>query len=155
FRLAKLSNSPDDGSEATANIAAALRGTSADHPLRAERLKLWDEAVEFLSNSDMGFDIRGKTTNAEIVALKKEIAYWASEGDSANQAELLKDLYAMYHSRYRSSNTTSEAILAKAALMEAIELTPEEDEETLALRLRTVAFLCSELYRNSFDPKYL
>jgi hypothetical protein len=147
--------SPNDGSEASSNIAAALRNSRADDPARPERLRLRQEIFEFLSTSDVGFDVRGRTTNAEIAAQKKEIEYCASEGNAAGQAELLRDLAMMYYGRYQSAEALRELVASKDTMRTAIEVTPEDDEQNTAIRLRTAAFICCELFRETDDVEHL
>ncbi|KAK2768526.1 hypothetical protein FQN54_000382 [Arachnomyces sp. PD_36] len=155
FYLTKITESADDGCEASSNIRSALRSTPNNDPARPERMKLWKECVDFLSDT-VGFDVRGKVTNAEIKAAKQGIRNPnADEGSSAAKAKLLEDLAFKYDARYQSGGVTSEAIAAINALAESIQLTPEDEYETRVHRLRTIAFFYRDLYRETFNPNYL
>ena len=154
FHLTQITQSPDDGSEASSNIRGALQCTPNDDPARPERLQLWDECFKFLSNT-VGFDVRGRTTNAEIKAQKRKILFWASEQDPAYQAKLLEELSFMYYDRYQSGQRMSEAIAATDTMKEAIELTPEDQQKELVHRLQTIAFTFDELYKETGNTKYL
>jgi hypothetical protein len=154
FHLTKITESPDDGSEASSNIKAALQCTPNDDPTRPERLRLWDECFKFLSDT-VGFDVRGRTTNAEIKEQKKKISFWASEQDPVYQAKLLEELSSMYYERYQSGQKICEAIAATETMKEAIELTPEDQHKELAHRLRIIAFTYDELYKDTDNTKYL
>ena len=154
FHLTKITGSPNDGSEASSNIRAALQRTPNDNPARPERMKLWDECFKFLSNT-IGFDVRGRTTNAEIKAQKKKISFWASEQDPTHQARLLEELSFMYFGRYQSGERIGEAIAATDTMKEAIELTPEDQHKELVHRLQTISFTFDGLYKNTGNTEYL
>ncbi|KAF2184896.1 hypothetical protein K469DRAFT_750735 [Zopfia rhizophila CBS 207.26] len=153
YQLTKITESFDHGSEASSNIRRALQNTPSSDPARPGREKLFEECFDFLSNS-VGFDIRDRATNAEVKAKTREISL-ASRQDPAHQAELLTELSLMYYGRYESGEATRDAVAAKDTLKEAIELTPDGDDENLASRLRLIAFICDQLYWEKDNPEYL
>lgn len=154
FHLTKITESSSDGSEASSNIRGALQSTPNDDPARPERMKLSNECFDLLSDT-VGFDFRGKSTNAEIKAKKYEISLSESGEHSAAKAKLLEELAFMRFDRYQSEQTTSEAISAKNALEEAVQSTPENDYQKQVHRLRTIAFFCHNIYKEMDKPRYL
>lgn len=69
FALVKRTNSQDYGGEVSGHLRGCLHLTPKSHPARVEREEFFEVCFEWLSNNDqVGYDFRGRPTNAEIAA---------------------------------------------------------------------------------------
>ena len=153
YSLTKVTESPADGSEASTNLRQAVQSTPRDDPALTERSNLSRECIDFLSES-IGYDVRGKPTNADIKRKKGEI-FIASRQYPTQKPKLLAELSWMYFERYRSGEEISDAVDATTTLKEAVDLTPASDHKNLVSHLRSIAIMNKELYQENYDPRYL
>ncbi|GIJ90123.1 hypothetical protein Asppvi_009073 [Aspergillus pseudoviridinutans] len=147
FSLVKKTNSQDHGAEVSGHLRGCLHLTPKDHPARAQREEFSQTCFHWLSRNDRtGYDIRGRPTNAEIVAQRHQIAQFGDGRDPSELARLYNQLAMMYWTRYESNERTSEAKSAIEAMKDAARLTPDNEEEEAVDRLRMVGFFACELW---------
>lgn len=150
--LTQISGSSEDGSETTRNLRRSLKYTPMNDPTRPQRLEKFSEACDYLSKS-VGLDIRDRTTRAEIAAHKLKLSH--IPGEDTDKARILKELSFYYYDRYESGLAIKEGIKGKNIMIEAVNLTPEENHEDVVERVRTVAFMCYGIFKETDNPKYL
>ncbi|KAL4868984.1 hypothetical protein BDV12DRAFT_196784 [Aspergillus spectabilis] len=153
--LTKITQDPEDGSEASSHLQGSLQLTPGGHPSRSERLAFWRECADYLSeNNNLGLDIRGRPTRAEIYAMSHCINK-VIDDNPEEAARLYKQKAFMYYARYQSGEKSGEADDAIDMLIESVNYTPPEDQEQCIERRRTIAIICDEVFSQSDLPRFL
>lgn len=156
FALVKRTNSQDHGCEVSGHLRACLCLTPKIHPARAQREEFWKGCVDWLSNNDeIGYDMRGQPTNAEIAAQRYHIAQFDDRRDPSELADLHNGLAMSYWARYESNGRSSEAKSAIEAMKDAARLTPDDDAQKVIERLHKVGSFAYELWREVETTNYL